>query len=346
MLGCNSGLKNSCQFNYNASIDFNLHNKAKMDLSVVIVSYKSRSTIEDCLESLFANLGDLAAEVWLVDNNSSDETPGLVEQAFPSVNVLRNPANSGFAGGCNLAIPRCSGRHILLLNPDTISQPGTLPALAAFLDRNPAAGIAGCAHYTETGAFALSCYPDLTLTTIFWSHLQLNKIFPDRVQGIFRKKAQDRQHPPFQVSWVAGSCFMFKRELVQEVGLLDDNIFLFTEEPDYCLRARNKGWQTWFLPGRSVVHYEGKSTRQVPYIRLSNYYLSKLYFFSKHYSSLKLRLLKGLFSVDLLSRRLVRSVQALSGNKTARQTLSFYNRILRAVWSYKRGDAPAKLPQG
>ncbi len=316
-----------------------------MDLSVVIVSYKSRSTIEDCLKSLHANLGDLAAEVWLVDNNSNDDTPGLVEQLFPSVQVLLNPANSGFAGGCNLAIPRCTGRHILLLNPDTITQPGTLPALAAFLEEHPQAGIAGCAHYTETGAFALSCYPDLTLSTIFWSHLQLNKIFPNRVQGVFRKKAQNRQQPPFQVSWVAGSCFIFKHELVREVGLLDDNIFLFTEEPDYCLRAKRKGWQIWFLPGQSVVHYEGKSTRQVPFIRLSNYYLSKLYFFSKYFSPLKLWLLKGLFSVDLAGRRLVRSVQVISGNKTARQSLNFYGSIFRAVWSYKSGDAPVKLQQ-
>ncbi len=314
-----------------------------MDLSVVIVSYKSRSTIEDCLKSLLANLGDLAAEVWLVDNNSNDDTPGLVEQLFPSVQVLINPANSGFAGGCNLAIPRCKGRHILLLNPDTITQRGTLPVLVAILDEHPQAGIAGCAHYTETGAFALSCYPDLTLSTIFWSHSGLNKIFPNRVQGVFRKKAQNRQQPPFQVSWVTGSCFIFKQELVQEVGLLDDNIFLFAEEPDYCLRAKRKGWQTWFLPGQSVVHYEGKSTRQVPFIRLSNYYLSKLYFFSKHHSPLKLWMLKGLFSVDLAGRRLVRSVQVLSGNKTARKSLNFYGPILRAVWSYKSGDAPLKL---
>ena len=178
-----------------------------MDLSVVIVSYKSGGTIETCLATLFANLGGLAVEVWLVDNNSQDATPGLVE----------------------------------------------------------------------------------------------------------------------------------------EVGLLDENIFLFTEEPDYCLRARRKGWQTWFLPGFAVVHYEGKSTRQVPYLRLSNYYLSKLYFFSKHYSPLQLRLLKALFTVDLLSRRLVRGIQALSGNRHARKTQAFYGRILRAVWSYRRGQAPTGL---
>jgi GT2 family glycosyltransferase len=163
------------------------------------------------------------------------------------------------------------------------------------------------------------------------------------VQGVYRRKAQNKQELPFQVSWVAGSCFMFKRELVQEVGLLDDNIFLFAEEPDYCLRARRKGWQTWFLPGYSVVHYEGKSTNQVPFIRLSNYYISKLYFFGKHYSSLKLLLLKGLFSVDLLCRSLIRSTQAFSGNSNARQSLTFYRRILRLVRLYKSGEAPVKV---
>lgn len=314
-----------------------------MDLSVVIVTYKSRSTIEECLRSLLANLGDLEAEIWLVDNNSNDDTPQLVEQVFPAVHLLKNPVNSGFAGGCNLAIKRCSGRHILLLNPDTLTQPGTLQALVGFLDENRQAGIAGCVHYTETGVFALSCYPDLTLATIFWSHLQLNKVFPNMVQGVFRKKAQNPQQPPFQVSWVAGSCFMFKQALVQAVGLLDDNIFLFAEEPDYCLRASREGWQTWFLPGDSVVHYEGKSTRQVPFIRLSNYYLSKLYFFSKHYSLLKLLLLKSLFSVDLVCRSLIRGIQAFSGNIRASQSRNFYGLILRAVWSYKSGEAPIKL---
>ncbi len=302
-----------------------------MDLSVVIVTYKSRSMIEECLKSLLANLGDLAAEVWLVDNNSNDDTPQVIEQSFPTVNLLENPVNSGFAGGCNLAIRRCSGRHILLLNPDTITQPGTLPALVKFLDNNKLAGIAGCAHYTETDAFTLSCYPDLSLATIFWSHLQLNKIFPDIVQGVYRKKAQNKQEPPFQVSWVAGSCLMFKRELVQEVGLLDDNIFLFAEEPDYCLRARQKGWQTWFLPGFSVIHYEGKSTNQVPFIRLSNYYISKLYFFRKHYGPIQLLLLKLIFTLDLNARFMIRLLQTISDNTKAKRRLIFYPKILYKV---------------
>lgn len=327
------------------SLPFNLHNNTKMDLSVVIVTYKSRATIRDCLESLFANLGGLAAEVWLVDNNSGDDVPEIVERDFPAVRLLLNLANSGFAGGCNLALPHCEGRYILLLNPDTITQPGALPALVTFLDRHSRAGIAGCAHYTETGAFALSCYPDLTLSTIFWSHFGLNKIFPNKIQGIFRKQAQDIHHPPFEVSWVTGSCFMFRQKLVEEIGLLDDRIFLFTEEPDYCLRARQKDWQTWFLPGAKIVHFEGKSTRQVPFIRLSNYYLSKLYFFAKHYPAWKFWFLRCLFSVDLLGRSIVRGLQTVSGNRAARQILTYYGRILRLVWAYRRGEAPAKLQQ-
>lgn len=314
-----------------------------MDLSVVIVSYKSRHTIEECLDSLFANLGDLEAEVWLVDNNSQDGVLALVEKSYPAVQRLANPINSGFAGGCNLAIPRCTGRYILLLNPDTISQPGTLAAMVAFLDAHPRAGIAGCVHYTDKGAFALSCYPDLSLATIFWSHLQLNKLFPDLVQGVYRRKASNPQQSPFQVSWVTGSCFMLRRTVVEQIGLLDDRVFLFTEEPDYCLRARQAGWQTWFLPGYRVVHYEGKSTNQVPYLRLSNYYLSKLYFFSKHYPAWQLFVLRLLFSVDLLSRSLVRGLQSLGGNSAARRSLDFYGRILRLVWTYRRGAAPIDL---
>jgi GT2 family glycosyltransferase len=316
-----------------------------MDLSVVIVTYKSRATIRECLESLFANLGDLEAEVWLVDNNSGDDVPEMVAQEFPQVRLIRNPANSGFAGGCNLAILQGEGRYILLLNPDTISQPEAIPAMVSFLETHPQAGIAGCAHYTETGAFALSCYPPLSLATIFWSHFGLNKIFPKAVQGIYREKAQNPENPPFQVSWVTGSCFMFRQSLVGEIGLLDERVFLFTEEPDYCLMASYNGWQTWFLPGAKVVHYEGKSTRQVPYIRLSNYYLSKLYFFAKHYPAWQLWLLRILFSVDLLARSLVRGVQSLLGNRAARQTLRFYGRILRLVWTYKRGAAPIKFQQ-
>ncbi|MDB5078678.1 MAG: hypothetical protein JWP00_602 [Chloroflexi bacterium] len=316
-----------------------------MDLSVVIVTYRSRSTIEECLGSLFENLSELSVEVWLIDNNSNDETAQLVEQAFPQVNLIKNPENSGFAGGCNLAIPYCSGRYILLLNPDTITRPGTLPAMVRFLEDNPRAGIAGCAQFTETGRFALSCYPDLTLSMVIWSHLQLNKLLPGMVQGVFREKARNPIQVPFRVSWVTGSCLMFKQELAREVGLLDDNIFLFTEEPDFCLRARQQGWETWFLPGYQVVHYEGKSTSQVPFIRLSNYYLSKLYFFSKHNSSLSLLMLRLVFSVDLLLRSLIRGVQAVTGSKTARRSLKFYSRILRAVWTYRRGDAPADLQQ-
>lgn len=316
-----------------------------MDLSIVIVTYKSRTTIQECLESLFTNLGELKAEVWLVDNNSGDDVPELIERDFPQVRLIHNPTNSGFAGGCNLAIQQCEGRYILLLNPDTISQPGAIPAMVSFLDGRTQVGIVGCAHYTDTGAFALSCYPPLSLATIAWSHFGLNKVFPKAVQGIYREKAQNPETPPFQVSWVTGSCFMFRQSLVGEIGFLDDGIFLFTEEPDYCLRAAKKGWQTWFLPGAKVVHYEGKSTRQVPYIRLSNYYLSKLYFFSKYYPAWQLWILRILFSLDLLGRSLVRGAQSGMGNRLAQQTLNFYGRILRLVWTYKRGTAPIKLQQ-
>ncbi len=306
-----------------------------MDLSVVIVTYNSRATIENCLIALQAGLNGLSYEIRLVDNFSHDGTVELIAEKFPGVLLIANRHNHGFGAGCNQAIRQCAGRNILLLNPDTVVQTAAIPALVHFLDDQAEAGLAGCAQLDESGRDALACYPELSLATIFWSHLQLNKLFPYTVQGIYRQAAEDRRHPPFEVSWVTGSCLMFKRAVYHDIGPLDENIFLFAEETDFCRRARLKGWQVWFLPGVVVTHLGGKSTEQLPYARLSNYYISKLYFFSKHYSKYKLYLLKGLFVIDLTLRFSIRKLQAATFRGSASKQSGMYIQILKQVVKYK-----------
>jgi GT2 family glycosyltransferase len=231
-------------------------------VSVVIVTWNTREILDETLAALHRRTME-SFETIVVDNGSTDGTEEHVRSAWPQVRVIRSETNLGFAGGNNLAFPACRGRYILLLNSDTLVADSTISGLADFLDRHPATGCVGARHLN----------PDLTLQRSV-GH------FPSLIEDLVAYTELDRLGPiqPFlrrrfaywgdydqvrEVDWVNGSCLMVRREVVDEVGGLDDGYFMYAEEIDWCFRIRAAGWQVHFTPHAELIHVGGVSANAI-----------------------------------------------------------------------------------
>jgi hypothetical protein len=247
------------------------------DVSVVIVSYNTRALLEAALSSLLAS-ERVRLEVFVVDNASRDGSPEMVERTFPAVRLIRNPENRGFAAANNLAFPLARGRFVLLLNPDTIVQPSTVARLAAYLDSHPEVGITGPRVLNADGSLQ-SCgywYPSLL------REIRLSK----KVNRALRVVLGDEPPDPdpwmsMDVDWVDGCCLMVRRAVIDRIGLLDEQFFLYAEELDWCRSARNAGWRIATCPAAEMTHLQGKSSEQVKASALSLLVETRLRYYRK-----------------------------------------------------------------
>jgi GT2 family glycosyltransferase len=247
------------------------------DVSVVVVSYNTRAMLDDCLRSVAASR-EVVLEVFVVDNASRDGSAEHVAAAFPDVRLIRNPDNRGFAAANNLALRRARGRHLLLLNPDTLVEPLTIATLSRFLDARPAVGITGPKVLNRDGSLQ-SCgywYPSLR------EEILLSRNVRKLARFVFGEPRQlpepDRSR---DVEWVDGCCLMIRREVLHGVGLLDEQYFLYAEELDWCRSARKAGWEIRTCPEARMVHLQGQSSQQVKAAALALLVETKLRYYRK-----------------------------------------------------------------
>ena len=249
-----------------------------MDLSIVIVSWNTRELLAACLESIERFPPSGKFETWVVDNASSDGTPEMIENDFPAVKLIAETRNLGFAGANNLAIRKAGGEFILLLNPDTVVRPGSLTTLLKYMKENDDVGAAGAKLTNPDGSLQVSCYPFPTLRRELWRLLQLDRIY---AYGVYDMPAWSTTSAR-AVDVIQGACLLVRREALEQVGLLDEDYFIYTEEVDLCYRIRKANWTLSWVPSADVVHYGGQSTRQVAAEMFLRLYESKVIFFRKH----------------------------------------------------------------
>ena len=253
-----------------------------IDLSVIIVSWNTRDLLAGCLRSLFATNHAGSIEVWVVDNASKDGSVDMVESCFPLVRLIANSENLGFARANNQALRRCNGRYILLLNPDTEIKPGALQTLMQFMDLNLQAGGAGPYLLNSDGSLQVSCYPLPTLFRELWRLFYLDNLFP---VGVYQMKDWDDTQPR-QVEVLKGACIILRRQALEQVGLFDEDYFIYTEEVDLCYRFTRARWPLYWVPRAKVVHFGGQSVEQVSDEMFMLLYSTKIIFFRKHHGSL------------------------------------------------------------
>jgi len=254
-----------------------------MDISVVIVGWNARRYLELCLESLQANPPRRSMEVLVVDNASSDGSGEMIEGRFPWVKLIRSPENLGFAKGNNVAIRQCKGRYIALVNPDVIVLPSCLDALAGFLDQNPKVGNVGPRVLNPDMSLQSSCRRFPTLWNNFCSATGLatafsnSRIFAGEHMFYF---SHDRTMP---VDVLVGCFSMIRREAFDAVGLLDEGLFMYGDDVDWCRRCWKAGWQVVFFPGAQAIHDRGKITAPYPVRFAVAQQRSVLYYWFKHH---------------------------------------------------------------
>ena len=282
----------------------------------------------------------------MVDNGSTDGSVELVKNCFPWVKLLVNQENQGFARANNQALRLARGRCLLLLNADTVVLGDGLSIMVDFMDRHPKVGVIGCQLLNPDGSLQTSSYSFPTLFTILVSTYGLKRLLPVRflresflgrlLEGHFGHLSRHDQVR--SVDFVTGACMMVRREMVEQVGLLDEHFFFYAEEIDWCRRIRKAGWQVYFIPQAQVVHHIGQSSRQSKEA-LALLYRSRCYYFWKHHGRISLCILRLIVLPALLlqttwhgARVAFSELVALArGRTTGKEAKEAYNRCWEAL---------------
>ncbi len=265
------------------------------DFSIVIVTRNNWSYLKQCLESLYCSPPAHAFDVVVVDNGSTDGTADLLRSRFPSVSIIENPENRGLSAATNQGIRAGGGRYVLLLNDDTLVDGPSLDALVAFLDKHSDVGAAGGRVLNPDGT-TQSCFN-------FFPTLWQQFLIATRVGALFNETypAVTTSEVCRPVDWITSACLMLRRRALDEVGLLDEQYFIYGDEVDLQFRLRRAGWQVYFVPDARTVHFGGRSMNR--WSRRKMVYRGHMLFTAKHYGrfySLALRVMLAMLTMGKL----------------------------------------------
>lgn len=251
-----------------------------MQLSIIIVNWNTRDLLVQCLDSVHNTVEDLELEVIVVDNGSTDGSVAILKQRFPQVRLIANEENVGFVKANNQALARCQGRYVLLLNSDTQVLSGSLKETVRFMDEHPAAGIAGVRLLNPDGTFQASYTP---FPTLWQEFLMLSALGRWLVRPTFPSLGPQIEKGAQRIKgYVEGAYLMARGEAVDQIGGLDERIFMYAEDVDWCYRFHQAGWEVWYLPHAPIIHHGGQSSKRRRGRMEAELYCSRVYFFRKH----------------------------------------------------------------
>lgn len=254
-------------------------------LSVVIVSYNVRYYLEQCLKSVQRAILGIDAEVWVVDNASTDDSVNYLSARFPEVHYIANKENVGFSRANNQAICQSDSEYVLLLNPDTIVAENTLRGCIDFLDSHSDVGATGVRMLHPDGSFAPESRRSIPTPFVsFCKMTGLGSLFPysRRFGRYYMRYLDSGEANPIEV--ISGAFNMIRRKALNQVGLLDEDFFMYGEDIDLSYRLLQGGWKNYYLP-LLILHYKGESTEKSSYRYVHVFYNAMLIFFNKHFSS-------------------------------------------------------------
>jgi O-antigen biosynthesis protein len=258
----------------------------KPEISIIIVNYNVRDFLINALNSLKKSLRDITNEIIVVDNNSLDDSVKSVEQLFPEVIIIKSKQNLGFAKANNLALKRCTGKFILLLNPDTIVGEDTIEKMLQFFNQNPDAGIAGCKILNSDGTLQLPCRRSFPTPWVSFTKLiGLSKLFPKtKIFGKYNITYLDPDQT-YEVEAISGSFMFLRREVYEDIGGLDEQFFMYGEDLDWLYRAYINKWKIFYVHNTQIIHYKGESTKRSDIDAITRFYEAMHIFVKKHYKS-------------------------------------------------------------
>ena len=270
-----------------------------LPVTIVIVSYNCRQPLQACLLKLTAEADP--PPILVVDNAFTDGTAEMIARDFPTVQLIQNTKNHGFASACNQGIRACASDFILLLNPDTMLKRATLQKLTDTMRAQPNIGACGPRVLNTDGSLQPSCRRFPALGAMVCDELGLGRLFPHsrfakyRMNGWEHDKTRD-------VDQLMGSCLLLRRTMLEHIGLLDERFFLYFEEVDLCWRMRQTGWRVLFVADAVVTHLGGESSKADPRNALGHRYRSLFAFYRKHYPAWQLPILRLVVQIAAVAR--------------------------------------------
>ncbi len=278
----------------------------KNRLTVVVVAYNSADYLEECLESLYVQTAVPDFKVVVVDNASADRSifPAL-KSRFPDLSVLLNSDNLGFAKACNQGVTCFPASYYLLLNPDCVVLNNAVGKCLDQLESKPEIGILGCRVQNPDGSLQLACRRTIPRPSVaFYRLAGLSRLFPhSRRFGRYNYTyLDDRESHP--VDAVSGSFLMFRSEVTEAIGLLDEMFFLYGEDLDFCYRTMRAGWTVYYYAEAAVTHHKRRSSSQDPDANNFHFYNAMKIFYRKHFAGNGGQLRNGavLLGIDCLYR--------------------------------------------
>lgn len=300
----------------------------KAQVSVIIISYNTKQLTADAVNAVLAQKGVDQVEIIVVDNHSSDGSVAYLKEKFTSkISLIAQSTNAGFAQANNVGISQATGEYLLLLNSDTLMLPGALRHLLDVASANPAYGILSARLLYPDHSYQPQGGQLPTLLNIAaWWLWPLPGLFPGILPYQTLLDPANETQPIMKTGWVAGTAMLLRRAVVEKVGNLDERIFMYAEDVDYCVRATQAGFSVGIVADADVVHYGSASG--------SNHH-SKVgeikglrYVLSKSYSSIPMLLLDGIFVIGALLRYLLFGIL-----KSDKQSRVLYSDIISAVFT-------------
>jgi GT2 family glycosyltransferase len=250
-----------------------------MDLTVIILNYNTKDLLRACLQSVFASVTNFQIEVIIADNGSTDGSIQMVRAEFSKAKIIENNANLGFAKGNNIAIRQAIGRYILLLNSDTTVRPDTFDKSIKFMDAHPDVGVMGCKVLLPDGKL----------------HEAARRRFPNPANAFLRlfgfRKFSNYNYQnisvdqEMEVDSVVGAYLLVRKEVLDKIGMLDDEFFMYGEDLDFCWRTKQAGYKVMYYPGCEITHFVYGSSKAVKFKSVRWAHDAMKIFYRKHYAS-------------------------------------------------------------
>lgn len=252
-----------------------------MDVSFIIVNWNTKDILRQCIESIYKTVVAHSFEIIVVDNNSSDGSQGFIASAFPSVILIRCSENLGFGRANNVGIKASTGRHLAVINSDIILLEDCIDLLVEYMDSHPEVGMAGPMVLWENMTLQESVMRLPTYLNTLGQTFLLDRFFR-RLNAHLSVK---EHYQVVDVECLVGCFIMVRRQVIQDVGGFDNNIFMYTEEVDWCKRIKTNGWKINYYKEAQTIHLGGKSSGNQRVNLIIEQYKSRLYYWKKHHGS-------------------------------------------------------------
>jgi O-antigen biosynthesis protein len=294
--------------------------RGKIGLSVVIVNYRADDYLKECVRSIRAQRQAGETETIIVENGEGDYSDSVFEGAI----LVRNSGNEGFARANNIGFGQARGDLVLILNPDTLLPEDTVQRCCRFMDQNRDIGILGCKLLNADGTLQSSCRNFPGLFTGFTENFGLHR-WMGRIGWLKSRYLMVWPHDAIrQVDSVKGAFMLTRRAVLDSVGGFDERFFMYCEEVDFCLRAKQKGWKTFFTPEASIVHFGGKSTEIHSLKNLIELHRSYRHYCRKHFGPIRSVIFIFLYFLGAALRAMIHVDGAWSKNEWKRERFELF----------------------